>query len=715
MAKKTKKKKKSGVNPSDLKQYIKDFLKENKDQSFSIKQVIKNLGFRDKRTKDLVKSVVFELEDRGQLQTDSHGKFSLTSGKSIPRNQVEGAVDHVNSKYAYIVASQEEVDVYVKTENLNGALDGDIVKVKIFRSRGGRPEGEVTEVIRRKREELVGRIEVSPHFAFVVPDNRKIHNDIYIRPQHLKGATSRDKVIVKILEWPVGDKKAEGEVTMILGKAGENEAEIHSIMAEFGLPFSFPQNVITQAKRVSDGITSEEIKRRRDFRGITTFTIDPADAKDFDDAISVKELDNGYLEIGVHIADVTHYVKPGTILDKAGFERATSVYLVDRTVPMLPERLSNELCSLRPDEDKLTFSAVFELDEEARVVNEWFGKTVIRSIRRFSYEEAQERIESVQGDFARELTMLNQLALKLRLDRFRKGAINFETVEVKFELDEKSKPVGIIPKIRKDAHKLIEEFMLLANKRVAEFVHNQKPGKHKNTFVYRVHANPDPEKLSAFAVFARKFGHKLQLNEENISRSLNSLIDDIEGKPEQNVLQNLAIRTMAKAVYTTDEVGHFGLAFPHYTHFTSPIRRYPDMMSHRLLFHYLNGGKTVSKEEYEQKCEHSSEMERRAVEAERASIKYKQVEFMESVKDQEFNGIISGVTEWGLFVDIVETRCEGMIRISELTDDYYEHDEKNFRVIGKRNKKIFTLGDDVKVKVIKTDIDRRTIDLELVQ
>ena len=510
------------------------------------------------------------------------------------------------------------------------------------------------------------------------------------------------------------DRSPEGEVTRVLGQAGENNAEIHSIMAEFDLPFEFPDHIEKEAESISDKITAKEIEKRRDFRDILTFTIDPVDAKDFDDALSWQILDNGNYEIGVHIADVTHYVKPESQLEKEAFDRATSVYLVDRTVPMLPERLSNGLCSLRPREDKLTFAAVFEMDDQANVINEWFGRTIIHSDRRFTYEEAQACIESNIGDYASELHKMNELAKKLRNRRFEKGAVNFETTEVRFKLDEKGKPLGIIPKIRKDAHKLIEEFMLLANKKVATYVWSMKKGENRNTFVYRTHDFPDPEKVNAFAKFAKRFGHELKTDQSAISNSLNSLMTEIEGKPEENVLQQLAIRSMAKAKYTTEAMGHFGLAFDHYTHFTSPIRRYPDMMVHRLLQHYLDRGKSVDKEDYEDKCTHSSEREKRAADAERASIKYKQVEYMQSVDDRVFKGLISGVTEWGIFIEIVETKCEGMVRMVDMKDDYYEFDEENFRVFGRSNKKMYTLGDTVYVRVKSTDIDRRTIDLEFV-
>jgi ribonuclease R len=538
-----------------------------------------------------------------------------------------------------------------------------------------------------------------------------MHHDIFVHKGDLNGAEHNQKVVVKISEWREDDKNPTGKIIRVLGKAGEHEVEIHSIMAEFGLPFEYPKEVEEEANAIPAEIPPSEIKYRKDMREVPTFTIDPFDAKDFDDAISYRKLDNGNYEIGVHIADVTYYVKPKTGLEREAFDRATSVYLVDRTIPMLPERLSNGLCSLRPNEDKLTFSCVFEMDENADVLKHWIGRTVTHSNRRFAYEEAQENIDNQEGDFFEELTLLNGLAKKLRKRRFDKGAVNFETVEVKFKLDEKGTPLGLMIKERKDIHKLIEEFMLLANRTVAEFIYNKNKG--KDTFVYRIHDNPDAERLETFANFAKKFGHEVKLGEgTRVSTALNKLMDEIVGKPEQNVLEQLAIRSMAKAKYTTEPKGHFGLAFKHYTHFTSPIRRYPDMMVHRLLQHYLEDGKSPDAEAWEEKCLHSSDREKRAADSERASIKYKQVEYMALAEEKDYEGIVTGVTEWGVYVEITETKCEGMVKVSEMNDDYYDFDEKNMRLIGTRNKKIITLGDKVMVRVVNTDIDRRTIDLE---
>lgn len=680
----------------------------NPGRAFSIKQIVKKLGLKKKDDVKQVTQIIHQLEDKDKLRQLANGNY--TSNKKL--QELTGVVDHVNSRFAYIRIGDDQPDVYVKTRDLASAIDGDTVKINIFPTRhGDHPEGKVTGIVRRNRTRFVGRLELSRSYAFVVPDFRKVHQDFFIYPENINNAKSGDKVIIEVTAWADGDKSPEAKVVDILGKAGENEAEIHSIMAEFGLPFHFSEKVEAESKQIEEGITKKEINSRRDFREITTFTIDPEDAKDFDDALSLRKLENGNLEIGVHIADVTHYVRLNTALEEEAFDRATSVYLVDRTIPMLPERLSNNLCSLRPNEDKLTFSAVFEMDHRAKIINEWFGRTIIHSVKRFSYEEAQVIIESKQGTLAEELKILNDLALKLRKERFSKGAVNFETTEVKFKLDEKGRPLAVVPKVRKDAHKLIEEFMLLANKHVATYIYNKKKGDDKDTFVYRIHDYPDPEKVSNFALFARQFGHKLQIEEKSISQSLNKLMSEIEGKPEQSVLEQLAVRAMAKAKYSTDAKGHFGLAFQHYTHFTSPIRRYPDMMVHRLLQHYLDEGKPVSKAEYEPKCIHSSEREKRAADAERASIKYKQVEFMANAEKKDYEGLISGVTEWGIFVEIIETKCEGMIRLADLDDDYYEFDEKNYRVIGRKRGIIYRLGDRVKVRIKKTDIDRRTIDL----
>jgi ribonuclease R len=705
---KEQKQKKQKKEETSLRQVVLSFFDESPGVSYNFKQLARQIGPKNKAANKDLFTLLDELETAGKIRQLADGSFASTKKTET----LEGVVDHVNPRFAY-VNTGGDTDVYVRDRDLGTALHGDTVRISLLSKRTGeKPEGKVEEIVKRNRTRFVGRLEISPNrFAFVVPDFKKIYQDFFIYQENVGEAKNNDKVLFEVTRWGDGDKSPEAKVIEILGKTGENEAEIHSIMAEFDLPFRFPEKVLHESEIIKDEITNDEIKKRRDFRDVLTFTIDPEDAKDFDDALSFKELDNGLYEIGVHIADVTHYVIPGTTLDEDAFDRATSVYLVDRTVPMLPERLSNGLCSLRPNETKLTFAAVFQMDNKGRVQNEWFGRTVIHSDHRFSYEGAQEVIESGQGKFAKEIKILNDLALQLRKERFTRGAVNFETTEVKFKLDEKGKPLAVVPKVRKDAHKLIEEFMLLANKAVATFVFKLKKGGDKNTFVYRTHDFPNPEKVSDFALFAKQFGHTLQTEETAVSRSLNKLMDEIEGKPEQGVLQSLAVRAMSKAKYTTEPKGHFGLAFDHYTHFTSPIRRYPDMMVHRLLQHYLDDGKPVSKTDYESKCIHSSEREKRAADAERASIKYKQVEFMSLAEDKLYAGLITGVTDFGIFVEIIETKCEGMVRMADMKDDFYEYDEKNYRVIGRRRKKIYRLGDQVEVRIKKTDVDRRTMDL----
>lgn len=703
------------MDAAKLARSVLNFLDNRFGQGYAEKKLAKKLNLKDVESKKALGRVLQQLVAARSLKKSSRNEYFSTKTPEF----LVGVVDYVNPRFAFVIPEGQQKssdDVMVKESDLKNALDGDKVRIMVFPVKGKseRREGRVEEVLARERDEFVGRVEISPRFAFVVPDFKKIHHDIFIKKDDLMGAQHNQKVVVKITEWRDGDKNPTGKIIRILGEAGEHEVEIHSIMAEFGLPFEYPEAVVEEANAISDRIDAKDIKNRRDFRGVPTLTIDPADAKDFDDAISYQKLPNGNHEIGIHIADVTHYVKLQTLMEKEAYDRATSVYLVDRTIPMLPERLSNVLCSLRPNEDKLTFSCVFEMDDNGDVLNQWLGRTLIHSDRRFAYEEAQENIDKQEGDFYKELTLLNGLAKKLRTRRFQKGAINFETTEVRFKLAEDGTPLGLIVKERKDVHKLIEEFMLLANRTVAEFVYHQRKG--KDTFVYRIHDHPDLDKLSVFAGFAKKFGHNIHIDEEtNLSFALNSLMDEIQGKPEQNVLEQLAIRSMAKARYTTEAKGHFGLAFKHYTHFTSPIRRYPDMMVHRLLQHYLNGSKSPDSELYEEKCLHSSEREKRASDAERASIKYKQVEYMLHAEDKDYEGIVTGVTEWGVYVEIIETKCEGMVRLHDIKDDYYEFDEKNMRLIGAKNKRMITLGDQVTVRVVNADIDRRTIDLEFVK
>ncbi|KAA9339993.1 ribonuclease R [Adhaeribacter soli] len=703
--------KKGGLSEDISKNRVASIFSKNIGKVFSPKQILRRLSVTTQAGRELVYEHLKQLKKEGDIMLLDNGDYIFNPETKI----VTGKVDLATPKYAFVISEELGSDVRVFTEKLKFAMDDDLVKVKVTVGRGDKMEGEVLEILERKREDIVGRIEVSDRFAFLVPDYKKLYFDVFIPMDGIKGAQNGDKVLVQVTEWPSHpDKKPIGEVIRVFGQAGEHEAEINSIMAEYGLPFEFPQEVEAEANAIPDEITHEEIGRRRDMRHITTFTIDPVDAKDFDDALSITKLENGNWEIGVHIADVTHFVQPNSRLEKEAYHRATSVYLVDRTIPMLPERLSNGLCSLRPNEDKLTFSAVFEMDDNGGIHQQWFGKTIIHSDRRFAYEEAQERIETGEGDYVEEIHTLNRLAKILKEKRFKNGAISFETVEVKFKLDENNKPTQVFVKERKDAHKLIEEFMLLANRKVAEFVFHMKKKGERLTMVYRTHDAPDPEKLENFSNFAGRFGYRLNIQENNVAESLNSLGEQMEGKPEQSILQNLAIRTMAKAIYTTEPKGHFGLAFPHYSHFTSPIRRYPDMMAHRLIEMYLAKPVTAPKEEFEERCKHSSDMEKRAADAERASIKYKQVEYMQDTIGRQFKGIVSGLTEWGLYVLIEETNTEGMVRLTDLEDDYYELDAKNFRVIGQKNKRMITFGDEVTVEVKAVNLMDRNIDLYLV-
>jgi len=707
-------KKKSGQLKHVLTQLISDVFEKSKNELLNYKQVSAKLNINDPESRETILEVLKDEVQSGVFEEPQKGKFRLKDLKTF----IIGKVDMTADGSAYIVPDDEfEKDVYVSARKLHNALHGDKVKVYMYAKKSGRKnEGEVIEIIERYKTDFVGVMKISERFAFVMIDDRKMLHDIFVPLSDLNGAKNGQKVQVTITDWPEGVKNPIGKVTQILGEQGENNTEMNAILAQFGFPLSFPPEVEQEANAIPEEIPEAEIKKRRDFRDTVTFTIDPADAKDFDDAISFKKLDNGNYEIGVHIADVSHYVIPGTALDKEAYSRATSVYLVDRVIPMLPERLSNGVCSLRPNEDKLCFAAVLELDEEANVVKEWFGRTVIHSNTRFSYEEAQEVIETKAGEHVEEILKLNELAHILRERKFKNGAINFESTEVRFKLDDNGKPIGVYVKERKDAHKLIEDFMLLANRKVAEFVSKMTKGKKKYTFVYRSHDSPNLETLGNFALFAARFGYKINMkSDREIAKSLNFLMTDVEGKKEQNVLTHLAIRSMAKAVYTTKKTSHYGLAFDHYTHFTSPIRRYPDVMVHRLLAAYLNKEKSANEEDYELAASHSSAMEKRAADAERASIKYKQVEYLEENVGKLYMGIISGVTEWGMYVELIENKCEGMIRLRDIADDFYVWDEKNYCIIGQRKKKKYQLGDEVKVKVKKVDLSKRQIDFSLVQ
>jgi ribonuclease R len=709
----SKKKHSSSINQV-LTQMVLDVFEQNGNTPLNYKQVTAKLNIRDPEAKYTIHDILKEETFKQVLKEVSPGKYQLLELKTF----VEGKVDLTNDGSAFIITDDaNETDIFVAPRKLRNALNGDRVKVYVYaKSRGRNKEGEVIEILQRAKMEFTGIVKLSDRYAFFIPDDRKMMHDIFIPLPELNGAQNGIKAVAEITDWPTGAKNPVGRIKHILGQQGDNDTEMNAILAEYGFPLSFPAEVEKDAEDIDADITPQEIAKRRDFRDVITFTIDPFDAKDFDDALSFKILDNGNFEVGVHIADVSHYIIPDSPLDKEAFERGTSVYLVDRVIPMLPERLSNGLCSLRPKEDKLCFAAVFELDDNANIITEWFGRTVIHSDRRFTYEEVQEVIETQQGDFTSEILKLNELAHILRDRKFKNGAISFETTEVKFHLDEKGKPTGVYIKERKDAHKLIEDFMLLANKKVAEFISKKGKGKHKYTFVYRAHDSPKPEALASFAQFASRFGYKINTkSDKDIARSLNFLMEDVEGKKEQNVLTHLAIRSMAKAIYTTKSSSHYGLAFDHYTHFTSPIRRYPDVMVHRLLQHYLDGGQSVNADHYEKLSQHSSQMEKRAADAERASIKYKQAEFLKDQVGEIYSGVISGVTEWGMYVEIIENKCEGMIRLRDIADDFYTLDEKNYAIIGQKKKKVYQLGDEVQIKVKTVDLTKKQIDFSLVQ
>ncbi len=708
-----KKQKKSRTKPStfnkkNLKSVVLAVFYDNPQKSFNYKQIAVELGVKDAEIRRLIVVVLAELVEDNLIEQVFRGKYKVKS----KGGHIIGRVELQPQGFGLVVSDELEQPVQVSQRNLNHAMEGDKVKVAVYaRRKKHQLEGEVMEIVERAKSTFVGTIERSRNFAFLIPVG-KVGFDIFIPNEKLNGAVGGQKAIAKITEWPARAKNPFGEVIEVLGNVGDNETEMHAILAEFDLPIRFPENVLKAAEKISLEILEEEIEKRRDMRNVTTFTIDPVDAKDFDDALSVRQLKEDLWEVGVHIADVSHYVKPNTILDDEAFSRATSVYLVDRVVPMLPEKLSNGVCSLRPNEDKLCFSAVFKMNGEGEVLKEWFGRTVIHSNRRFTYEEAQDIIETGEGDLKEEVLKLQDLAVKLRAQRFKEGSIAFERVEVKFEIDEKGKPLSVFFKESKDSNKLIEEFMLLANKRVAE--HIGKAGKNAKTFVYRIHDRPDPEKLENFNHFIKKFGYGIQTtSSRTISTSMNALMEQVRGKSEQNVVETLAIRSMAKAEYSTRNIGHYGLGFEYYSHFTSPIRRYPDVMVHRLLERYLDGGRSADQAKYEDACKHSSEMESRAASAERSSIKYKQVEFMQDKIGQVFPGVISGITDWGMYVELAN-KCEGMVPMRELDDDFYMFDEKNYCLVGNRHKKTFVLGQAVWVEISRANLEKKQLDFKLV-
>ncbi len=714
MAKNKEKKAGKRMKKKDLVNILMNFFHSKPTEALSLKFIFSELKMTTHPLKMLCIDILNELKDGDYITEVDKNKFRLNDhGKELT-----GTFQRKSNGKNSFIPDEGGDPIFIAERNSAHAMNNDKVKIVFYAKRKNHDaEGEVVEILERANDTFVGTLEVANSYAFLVTENRTLANDIFIPKEKLKGGKTGDKAVVKIVEWPDKAKNPIGQVIDILGKAGDNTTEMHAILAEFGLPYVYPEAVEKAADKIPAEISEEEIARREDFRKVTTFTIDPKDAKDFDDALSIRSIKEGLWEVGVHIADVTHYVQEGSIIDKEAEKRATSVYLVDRTIPMLPERLCNFICSLRPNEEKLSYSVIFDITEKGEVKNSRIVHTVINSDRRFTYEEAQQIIETKEGDFKEEVLMLDKIAKALRDKRFSSGAINFDRYEVKFEIDDKGKPVSVYFKESKDANKLVEEFMLLANKTVAEEIGKVPRNKKAKVFPYRIHDLPDPEKLDNLAQFISRFGYKLRTSgtKSDVSKSINHLLDDIQGKKEENLIETVSIRAMQKARYSTHNIGHYGLAFEYYTHFTSPIRRFPDMMVHRLLTKYAEGGRSVLESKYEDLCEHSSNMEQIAANAERASIKYKQVEFMSERLGQIFDGVISGVTEWGLYVELNENKCEGMIPMRDLDDDYYEFDEKNYCLRGRRKNRMYSLGDAITVKVARANLEKKQLDFALVE
>ncbi|NQX85221.1 MAG: RNB domain-containing ribonuclease [Flavobacteriaceae bacterium] len=736
---KKQKKRKSNPKISNLTNTILSILKKDRNKTFNYKQIAAKIGVNDASSRNQIIKTLHRLSAKKEIEEIDRGKYSAITHSEYYR----GIVDVAARGSGYIISDDFEEDIFIASNNMNKALHGDEVELYVYKRRKrSKLEGEITQILKRAKTEYVGVIQIHKNYAFVVADSSKMYTDIFVPLNKILKANDGDKVVVGLEEWPDKADSPFGYVKKVLGKPGDHNTEIHAILSEYGLPYEFPEEVEAYANVLDTSITEAELKKRRDMRDVLTFTIDPKDAKDFDDALSFKTLENGNYEIGIHIADVSHYLQEGTVLDDEAYERATSVYLVDRVVPMLPEILSNKACSLRPHEEKYTFSAVFEINAKAEIKNQWFGRTVTYSDARFAYEEAQAIIEnnhninldiilnsplnldipeevSLTGtryqtspEIAQAVLILDRLAKIMRTDRMHSGAISFDKVEVKFNLDETNNPIGVFFKTSKDANKLIEEFMLLANRKVSEFIGKQHP---KKTFVYRVHDEPDDQKLASLQHIISRFGYKLNFKDrKSTTASLNHLLHEVKGKKEQNLVDTLAIRSMSKAEYTTHNIGHYGLAFKYYSHFTSPIRRYPDVMAHRLLQYYLDGGKSLDEGLFEEKCMHASKMENLATKAERDSIKYMQIKFMQDHKDQEFLGVISGVTDWGIYVEIIQNKCEGMVRIRDIKDDYYHFDQDEYALVGETTKNMYQLGDQVIVMVKQADLVKKHLDFILI-